>query len=370
MDTYWLVAILICLLLVDFLYRLYKEGPRQPRTSWTIPTSLLILTILTATFCLGLTWRYYVGSQQPDIRFLDSWLPAVISVMAVAILFGIIESWHSIDPPTESKPDLYDLLETSYPVEDEPLRVNRKQISQLAKQGSILAISLVIGWSVTSYLVATPEMPSLSALFPDARVRPASTSSRPAANVLIADAVESPVSFNENEQEHTNQTTDPAESAESTPAQNTNNRRLTNGAMVGTNSLAGLEPNGIGGPLREVSLDGLAEKPLTLFASDSAQTEADIQRSPPNEAYYVVVQTILGVKARISPSTAADVITTLAYQEELMALARTPDSAWIQIQWLDSSTAWIFADAIGATLRTHEGDLVLIDVLPIMAITP
>ncbi|MEM7126318.1 MAG: SH3 domain-containing protein [Chloroflexota bacterium] len=374
MDTYWLVATLICLLLVDFLYRLHKDGPRQPRTPWTIPASLLILTILTAIFCLGLTWRYYVGTQQSGISNLESWLPAVITVMAIAIVFGFIESWRGTEQSvqgTQPKPDLYDLLETSYPTENEPQSVNRTRISQLARQASILAISLVFGWSVTSYLVSAPEGLSISALFPDARVRPTVASSRSAADVLITDVVESTWTVESGIEEHTDQA---KLSSKSSLDQEENHPLLTDGAMAGANSLVNTEQIGTGGPLREVSLEGLAPEPSSLLPHLTSTPDGNQQSNQPStiqtNGYYVVIQAVLGVKARVSPSTAADVITTFAYKEQLMALARTPDRAWIQIQWIDSTTAWIFADATGPTLRDHQGFQVDIEVLPEVDIAP
>ncbi len=204
MITYWLVALLIGLLLVDFTSYLRTTNPSH-HLPWTIPNSLLIASTIMATFCIGLAWRYSantrnllttspsVSSSSPDtlnsgswglfevtifgnnFDLLSSWLPFVLFLLALCIIAGFVDSWRGHSPENRPIRNPYLLLETSQPI-PEPSRVSILDRKVVFARGVTLAFSILLGFAGAAFLLQFPGSNTAFTLFPVERVRPASIS--------------------------------------------------------------------------------------------------------------------------------------------------------------------------------------------------
>lgn len=389
MITYWLVALLIGLLLVDFASYLRTLNPPY-HARWTIPNSLLFTSSVIAIFCIGLAWRYAVNARNFGITsgngFLDvaqyglnidmlgNWLPYVLVLLALCIIAGFIETWRG--PNTTNKPitDPYLLLETSQPI-PEPARINTIKQNWLIVRGVTLAFSIVIGFAGAAFLIQFSSSNPETTFFPLERVRP---TAQPAA---VSPFDESP------QPSKTSQEDAPAlADAQPTAEPPTEPDHLDQAAeAVAANPTA--EPLAetllaIGGPVSDTPIEEIRSDTdyETIADSEIANSdhvagnlgpEAKTQNAVATEtppAYHVVVQATLGVKGRTAPSTEGDLVDVLAWGKSYKAIGRTPNGRWLQVELNEATKVWIITEAVDGLLFDINGKIVALDELPSMTL--
>lgn len=353
METNWIVVISIAVLLVGLAYRLRTPHPVRSRAAWTVPSFLLISSVLTATFCLGLAWRYYWGQLEPDSGVLNSWLPIATVILAVSIIFGIFETWFesTLGPKPIQNP--YLLLETTASSDNRASHSRPGRPQKLARRGMVFLASLVLGWSVTAYFSGTPG----DFIGRESLRTQVLTVQSPAGLTRISwrDASSLPSEVDSHEGQRT--ATDKQAAPPVAGTANADQREADDVAASPFSSEPGSEE--------------LYEEEAHLFSSEATDGEKTSEVTLQTEAEYLaVVQVLLGVKARVTPHTTAAVITVLPLNQEVVVLARTVDSSWLQIQLTDAESAWIYADATARTLYDREGARKPVDLLPTVDLTP
>lgn len=392
MDTYWLVVLLIALLSVDFIARLRSGQPTNARNPWTIPDTLIVLCSIAAVFCLGLAWRLYMGAPNTGGDTVLMWLPVVFLLLAGAIISSFLESWRSAGPAGGPIRDPYLLLETSLePAEPSQIEYDRRK--SLATKGFTLVASMLLGFGGAAFLLMLGPGGESNAFFATQRIHPTPTPTVqfallgeepqelfvPEGQVAEADGVSAEHSIdrelldnnidstgNHDKDIGLNEVVDTANnSAVLLSLENTEDAVTTltpgGGAQTQPILLAGNDQisevrqdqspdlSAIGGPVVETPLEAITDTAAT--GEQEPGEEGTLIVVP---QYSVLVQAMLGVKARSNPSTEGDVLGVLTYQSKFRAIARTSDNRWIQVQLDDGSFAWITATAVDGLVYDSE----------------
>lgn len=390
MITYWLVALLIGLLLVDFASYLRTMNPPY-HARWTIPNSLLFTSSIIAIFCIGLAWRYATNARNfgfnngdsffnaaqygPNVDALGTWLPYVLVLLALCIIAGFIDSWRG--PNTTNKPitDPYLLLETSQPI-SEPPRFSTIKQKWLIVRGVTLAFSIVIGFAGAAFLLQFSAGNTGTAFFPLERVRPT------AQPLVVSPFEESPQPL-EAAQEEVLPSKDAQPTVEpTTEPRYTKPRYIDQAAQVEAASPAD-EPiaealPAIGGPVSDTPIEEIGaatnhdrstegenvSSDLTAGDVDSESPKQDEAATVISPIYHVVVQATLGVKGRNAPSTEGDLVDVLAWGKRYRAIGRTLNGRWLLVEANEETKVWIITEAVDGLLFDTNGKIVALDELP------